>query len=149
MARRKTRARENPLSDTTTLFLYGLGAVAIAGVGYLAYRKWQERSLSAGNQQFAPQLPQADATRGQPPPGANAGSSSQSTQQQQQQQQVFRLGDVSGSSTSANTSNEPPPRAAIQASTVYVAPQPPPNGVHAPRTIRSSGAFTPKFDFEP
>ena len=40
------------MSETMTLALYGLGAVAVVGIGYLIYRKVQESQTAQ-----APQLP--------------------------------------------------------------------------------------------
>lgn len=114
--RRHRRARENPLSDTTTIVLaVGVTAVVV-GVGYYFYKRQQVGALSAGAQQFAPQLP-AGQTRGQPPPDANTGGSATTQQQQQQQLAVFSLRDA-GNAGNANTTD---PDAAAKAAVVAVA----------------------------
>jgi hypothetical protein len=151
--RRKHRrhARENPLGGTTIAI--AVGAAAVVGIGYYLYKRQQAAKLTAPAQQFAPQLG-GDATRGQPPPGANTGGSSTTNQQQQQQTQLFKLGDVAGSSTSANTSNAPPPVMTAPsttamslrqaASSIYVPPAKDPNaGIHAPRTLPGGDTYVP------
>lgn len=113
MARKRKRrhARENPLSDTTTLFLYGLGAVAVVGVGYLAYKKYGGSSNTMSNAQLPPPSPGQGGVQSTPPVTSPQGSST--------------------------PNSGPPIMAQAVMATRAIAPAPA-LSIHAPKTARTS-----------
>lgn len=123
--RRHRRARENPLEDSTKIFIAVGVTAAVVGVGYYLYKRSQAAPSAALPTNATPQL--ASATSGQggvqstPPVNAPQGGS---------------------------TPDAGPPVAVNQVmATRAIAPAPvaPPTSIHAPRTRSGTSMLNPMF----
>lgn len=144
--RRRKRARRNPLEDSTKIAIAVGVTVAVVGVGYFLYKRSSSTPLFT--QGGSPQQGQG-GVQSTPPPGSQDGGSDPTISPRPT---PFKLGDMT--TTPQNTPNTPPPDytstvLAPVMSTRAMAQPAAPDGVHAPRTIRNGGAWTPKYDFDP